>query len=280
MFLEEVAGATRELVDAGLLSKRYYEEMGANADRLQVEAIFRSIRRTINNVSPSFVVSFCRHEDGSEQFQHGLLSQWRGYAGRGGFAFEFDEEGLDALLKAEVERFFFGPGATRDVLYNNFEQIFHREDYEGLAKAIVGQIFLDPKVTPVVGLTKRKKIAEIAGEKNVDQAIAKYVSVAPFLKHYGFHEEREYRIAISCLPKHRIPAGAKKPAKPIEFRTRGDLILPYVRLFGEPGAKLPIKGVIVGPHPHQTLQGDAIERLLQETDCGAYIRLSGIPFRG
>jgi Protein of unknown function (DUF2971) len=280
MFLNEVAMVSRELIDAELLSRKYYEELGSNADKLQVDALFRSIRTTINSVSPSFVVSFCRHNEGSEHFNHGLLSQWRGYADRGGFAFEFDEDGLDTLLKEEVKRFFFGPIATREVVYRNFEDLFNKDDYEGLARAMVGQIFLDPKATPIQDFKKRAKVKTIVGDKDIDLAISKYLSTAPFLKDYGFHEECEYRIAVACVRSDKIPSDSKKLAKPIEFRTRGNLILPYISLFNEPGMKLPIKAIIVGPHPHQELQRDAIKRLLETKRCRATVRLSSIPFRG
>jgi hypothetical protein len=276
----ELAAASRELIEADLLSKKYYEELGSNADKLQVDALFRSIRTATNNISPSFVVSFCRYDEGSEHFSNGLLSQWRGYADRGGFALEFDEEGLDALIKQEVERFVFGPVVTRDVLYKNFEEIFSPKDYEGLARAMVGQIFLDPKFTPIFEFKKRRKIKAIAGNKNIDEAIAKYLSTAPFLKNYGFHEECEYRIAVACVRRAKIPEDAKTPAKPVDFRTRGNLILPYIRLFDGLKAQLPIKAVIVGPHPHQELQKAAIEHLLEDSGCLARVRLSGIPFRG
>jgi hypothetical protein len=52
-----------------------------------------------------------------------------------------------------------------------------------------------------------------------------------------------------------------------------------IRLFGE-WAKLPIVSVIVGPHPNQSLQKDAIERLLEQKGIAASVRLSSIPFRG
>lgn len=279
MFQSEIAATTRDLIEAKLLSEKYYEEMGSNADKLQVEALFRSIRRTINNISPSFVLSFCRHEDGSEHFSHGLLSQWRGYADSGGFALEFDEDGLDALLKEEVERFFFGPVSTRDVLYKNYEELFTPGDYEGLARAMIGQIFLDPKIMLQYDLKRRENFKAIFGNKDIDAAISSYLSTAPFLKDSGFHEEAEYRIAVACVRERHIPADTKKTAKPVEFRTRGNLVLPYVRLFNKSKNGLPLKAVIVEPHPHQDLQRDAIERLLENGGYSATVRSSGIPFR-
>lgn len=276
---QEVASVSKELVSEGFVTKQYYEELGANADKLQTQALFRSIATAANNVSPLFVTSFCRHDEGSEQFEHGLLSQWRGYADRGGFAFEFDEGELDTLIKSECERYFYGPVVWRDVLYRNFEEIFLKRDYEGLARAMIGQVFLDTKVTKLHEIQKRTKLKRIAGKTDIDEVVSKYLSTAPFLKNFGFHEEREYRIALSCVRKSKLPSDAKSPAKPVEYRVRNNLIIPFVRLFGE-WAKLPLKSVIVGPHPNQELQRDVIERLFEQDGVAAKVRLSSIPFRG
>jgi hypothetical protein len=78
---------------------------------------------------------------------------------------------------------------------------------------------------------------------------------------------------------NKIPSGAKSPAKPVEFRAGNNLIVPFIRLFGDE-TKLPVKSTIVGPHPNQELQKDAIERLLEQKNVAAAVRLSSIPFRG
>jgi hypothetical protein len=50
-------------------------------------------------------------------------------------------------------------------------------------------------------------------------------------------------------------------------------------LFAELPDKLPIKSVIVGPHPNQDLQRHAVELLLNRFDVAAPVRVSHIPFR-
>jgi hypothetical protein len=74
------------------LIKGFYEFHGASGHRSLAEGFYRSLVGVVNKVSPLFILSFCRHEQGSQQFQHGLLSQWRAYGGSGGFALEFDEK--------------------------------------------------------------------------------------------------------------------------------------------------------------------------------------------
>lgn len=278
LFLSEVAAVTKKLVDEGLVSQAYYQQLGSRADGLQVEALFRSIKTAATRISPIYVLSFCRHDNGSEPYKHGLLSQWRGYADRGGIAIEFDEDGLNKLIQSECEKFFYGPVQVRDVLYSEFTQLFNEEDYSGLASAMIGQIFLDRKVTPIFDFKKRRKIRQICGDADIDRAMARYLSVAPFLKHSGFAEEREYRLAVACVQQNRLPSEAQLPAKPIEFRTKNNLLVPYVRMFD--GSTLPIKSIIVGPHANQELQKESVERLLQLKGLSSEVRLSEIPFRG
>ncbi len=278
IFLKEVGSVSKKLIEAGFIDQKYYQELGSGADKLQVDALFRSIATATNNVSPRYILSFCRHDEGSEHFKHGLLSQWRGYADRGGVAFEFDEEKLAQILKDECEKFFYGPVDSRDVLYEDFQTLFNPEDYAGLAGAMIREIFLGQKNFGFLS-KNRKVLLEIAGTKNVDETISKYLSTAPFLKHFGFHEEREVRISLASVRARKLPKDAKAPAKPVEFRLRNNLIVPFIRLFGE-GYKLPIKSMIIGPHPHQLLQKDAIERLLECKELDAEVRLSEIPLRG
>jgi hypothetical protein len=90
----EIAQIMPKLVLNGLI-KGFYESHGASGHRSTAEGVFRTLVKVVNNVAPLFILSFCRHDPGTKQFDHGLLSQWRAYGGVGGFAMEFDEGGLD-----------------------------------------------------------------------------------------------------------------------------------------------------------------------------------------
>ena len=61
---------------------------------LAADSVFEAFMKTTNLTTPFFVVSFCDHKPGSPEYAHGLLSQWRAYGTRGGFALEFDELGV------------------------------------------------------------------------------------------------------------------------------------------------------------------------------------------
>ena len=65
------------------------------------------------------------------------------------------------------------------------------------------------------------------------------LDVLAFLKSQSFAEEHETRIMLSSPPQ--------KPRK-IRFRESGDLLIPYVEIFGKP-RRLPITEIIVGPGP-------------------------------
>lgn len=265
IFEAEVAQITPKLVQRGWLKKGFYDQHGVSGHRLQAEKVYSSLARPIDNIAPFFVLSFCRHEHGSEAFGHGLLSQWRGYADRGGFAIEFDEQELDQLMKSEVEEYAYAGMKSDDVRYGKFDELFDPKIYAGVAGEMTRSLFDDQHID----------VTEVTGRKDIDEVLPAFINTAPFLKHWGFSE---YRIVAACTRGKKIPEGEQRPAKPIQFRTRNDLIIPYIELFGT-APKLPIKSIIVGPHPSQEKQEQAV-RLLLESECvDAVVRCSEIPYR-
>jgi hypothetical protein len=263
----EVAIVTPKLIERGWLKPAFYEEYGANGHRIQAESIYRAIVQTIDNVSPYFVLSFCRHDENTDQFEHGLLSQWRGYSNGGGVAIEFDEAGIDAFLHSEDAQFIYGVSKTSDVLYENFESLFKPEQFEGLAGALIAKLF------------GNQDTSQITGKKNIDEVIRDYILVAPFLKHAGFREEREYRMVLAPVRKRHGDKGFKGEHKPIKFRIRNGSIVPYVEIFETKDTILPIRSVIVGPHADQEMLLEAVEMILENAGVKAEVRTSQIPFR-
>ncbi len=246
--------------------KGFYEFHGISGHRLQAEGFFKTLLRLVNDISPLFVLSFCRHQEGSKEFAHGLLSQWRGYGEAGGFAIEFDEAGLEELLKVETENFAYVGCKSDDVLYENYEQLFVADDFKGLAGEMIRRIF------------EPRDVSSVTGRKNFDAFVPKFMRVAPFMKHWGFREEREYRILFSCIQWNKLPAGEKRPAKEIKTRVRDGQLIPYIKVF-ERGSRLPIKSIIVGPHPSQELQYEAAKLMVSTEGFDATVRLSEIPYR-
>ncbi len=260
----------KSLIDKGLVSKAYYKELGARADLLEAEKLYGAFTRAVDNVSPFFVLSFCKHADDSYEYQNGLLSQWRGYAENGGFAIEFDESELDLLAKLENDKFAYAGFKSESVEYNEHEKLFDPADYAGLAGAMIRDVFDE------LG----KDISDVAGKKNVDEAVLKFAQTAPFLKHRGFYEEAEYRIVFVCLRASKIPEGEERRAKPIKFRQTSGLLIPFIELFDTVHERpFPIKGIIVGPHPLQEKQEESVKMLLEAEDLVASVRSSQIPYR-
>jgi Protein of unknown function (DUF2971) len=264
---QETTRITARLVEEKLLSADFYKEHGEQSHRFHAEGMYRALTSTANNMSPVYVSSFCRHDQGTEAFEHGLLSQWRGYSIGGGFAIEFDEQGIDNLAKQEAGKYAVVGFKTEDVLYDRFERAFDVRDYEGLAGAMIVQIF------------QGRDISHIAGTMDIDTTIVRFLSVAPFLKNAGFREEREYRLMTSGIRPSHIPNGEKREQKEIKYRERNGLVVPYVELFSTLGGGLPIKSIIVGPHSHQELQEEAVKMMLEVEYPKVKVRRSQIPFR-
>jgi hypothetical protein len=270
IFEAETAAIAPKLVDEGYLKKDFYDEFGTRGNFLEAENQYKAFVQGVDNISPFFVVSFCRHPDDSPEYEQGLLSQWRGYADTGGFAIEFDEDKLDALARLEQISFAYVGFRSLDVEYKSHEKIFVREDYVGVAGDIIRGMF------GTIG----QDVSDITGRTSISEAVVKYAKTAPFLKHPGFYEEQEYRLVFVCLRVSKIDQSEKRPPKEIKFRNKGGLLVPFIELFKLHPPSLPIKGIIVGPHPLQEKQAESVRMLIErEGFRDVMIRLSNIPYR-
>ncbi len=77
-------------------------------------------------IAEPYITSFCAAESGSEH-DHGLLSQWRGYGGDGGYVIGFHTLGIEKLLEKEVGKWQYGFLQGGDVLIPDdwFSQVEH-----------------------------------------------------------------------------------------------------------------------------------------------------------
>jgi hypothetical protein len=128
---DETTEINPKLAEKGLL-RGFYEFHGARADRLQAEGFYASLVNSLDATTPPFVLSFCRHTE-EKTIKHGLLSQWRGYAGSAGFAIEFDIDELDKLIKVEHDAFAYRFIKSDFVRYKGYDDLFEREMYRGVA---------------------------------------------------------------------------------------------------------------------------------------------------
>lgn len=230
------------------------------------------IRNASDSIDEPYVTSFCGAKNPSVA-RDGLLSQWRAYGADGGYAIVFDTNGLDALINEEVEKYVYLPSLWGDVNYHdgeNGDALLHdefQESEEILKNYIVNYL--------------KSGNAEQLGQ--IQEVINR---LSCLTKHWGFHEEKEVRIVAihgtELLVKKLKDAGEIRPVRNVHHHSRNGLLVPYIRLFegitALPDKKLPIKAVIVGPHPDKVSRGRAVDLLLKQHGIVAKVTVSGIPY--
>ena len=228
-----------------------------------------SLRSNTLNLK-AYVTSFCCTPQTLDS-DDGLLSQWRGYGSDGGYAIVFDTQGLYELLRDEQRRFFYSYVHWGDVDY-----------YDG--DAVTGASH-EEKLNWEAAILKT--VASIVHERNRNPVEALYepiLSLSTLHKHRGFREECEVRIAAMTLPReHTRKAGDNRLEKAVHFTPRSGLLVPYIALFERPTgevAKLPIRKIIVGPHPEKLKRQKAVEMLLDQLGIEAEVVPSDIPYLG
>jgi hypothetical protein len=275
----QLRDAVPKLIERGLIHPSIIAEYGDTLYRQEAEKMLQAMVQAANNTAPFFICSFCIHAAGTQTYEHGLLSQWRGYA-RGGFAIEFDELEIDKLNQAERGQFRYQGILTNKIAYRDHDKQVDAEAFAGLAGILLKNLF--PENT--------SEISDILGAKTTDDFARPFLSVAPFLKDASFEEENEYRIVALCNRPTIADEGDDRLIKPIKFRTRSSgEVVPFISLYeqpkkrfsltDQPKIKLPIKSIIVGPHRRQEGQRAALEILLEQTGFDVPIKFSGIPFR-
>lgn len=215
-----------------------------------------------------FVTSFATHsslgEDHKYHRNHGMLSQWRGYAGSNGVALVFATDGLRELLDRESKAHAYGKLLLGDAIYD----ASHKEIDEVVSKfADIAPIILDHDDR--IG---RKALANI-----VDDLINTMVR----LKHRGFSEEFEHRIVAVPTPERLqsiILTSRDPPLKPVFHRRGTTTSVPYIRLFQGFGDPLPITRIIVGPSRTQRAVLEEVQDLVRGR--GIVVQPSEIPYVG
>lgn len=231
------------------------------------------------NINEPYLVSFC-----SGNAQHtpddGLLSQWRGYGTDGGYAIVFDTARLEeSLLKREGRAFEYQFASICDVDYDFPEdsgQSVHPECKEW--EADIQHKF------------KRFILSSCAETPHIHEQIS---ALSSRYKHPGFSEEQEVRIVAIPIHDgvHEMAVKLAKrsgrtlmPRKPIKFRERGGVLIPYLELFGGAinGAtgRLPIRRILVGPHVDRDKRAAALRSMVKQYGMSVPVKVSGIPYLG
>ena len=217
----------------------------------------------------NYNTAFCTTED-KWISQHGLLSQWRGYGLDGGYAIVFDTKALVKLLNVEREMYFEEGWAWGDVQYR-MAALSSLGDTDGVKH--FKQV--------------RKGLFDYLRTEDIEKAYPAFDSIAvlsAFHKHRGFEEEKEVRIVVSEPSPAVGPAPSNKSGKSsrkVHSYLRDGTAMPCIHLFEDQDLKaLPIRRVIVGPHPEKQERKRAIEILLRDHGINAKVLVSDTPFRG
>lgn len=255
------------------------KKMGEHFLKEKFAEILLNAIRNATHARPAYVTSFCFTPPGQSS-DDGLLSQWRGYGADGGYAIVFDTKGLNELLEEESMSYHYALVHWGDVDY------YDQDAKDGFAHNEARQ--WENAIREAIAAYIQTPSTDLALSQEVGDAIyGPIFYLASRHKHRGFREELEVRIAVVRMDENLIEAaqaeGSKRLRKPIAFVQRGGMVVPYVALFqrqADEAAKLPIKKIIVGPHPEKLKRKAAIEMLLAQSGIDAQVIASDIPYIG
>lgn len=207
---------------------------------------------------------------------NGLLSQWRGYGGNGGYALVLNTKEFDTLLQTEGQQNQYQFAQWGDVYYYGLDSTQQPSSEE---------------VTEYEEVVRQGAVALVSGKHpdTVPDLYNAVTSLSCLYKHWGFAEEEEVRV-IAIPPSGDIATQAaaagsvKQPRRPKTF-ARTDLLVPYLELFRAhdldgPPTSLPIKRVIVGPHRLKQERVTLVQELLNRNGYSAEVTCSEIPYLG
>jgi hypothetical protein len=225
-------------------------------------------------IAEPYITAFCRVDKNDERVaNHGLLSQWRGYGAQGGYSIIFDAEQLHHLVEEEAKKWAYSTGFSGDVVYSSATD---EEIYDEFGEHI-------DAIQKNWGQALRTR-----DPKALENTYSRFIACACRFKHWGFAEENEFRIVLPPTSSEIVEVANKRGktllAKPVRFFLRNGTMVPYLNLFegitGSSCKRLPIKRIIVGPHPEKEKRKLAVEKLLSQYNIEADVSVSEIPFLG
>jgi hypothetical protein len=196
------------------------------------------LNRTGFTALDAFSVSFSTHaDDGEFEREHGLASQWRGYAGDEGFCLVFDTSAMARCLGQEMDSRYWVRLTLDPVRY---------------ADAPIDQLF--PELVNASADTLRQFLS---GVRTPEMAVPEFLAGTTLLKGASFRSEREIRIV--AIPGTRRLSDQAVKEHPDDFtvlpvpevRMRPETARRYIPIFEIASITLPIKRVIVGPSSRQ-----------------------------
>jgi hypothetical protein len=196
----------------------------------------------LGSVIPNTYVT-CLSEDADS------LSQWRAYGGEvQGIAITFQRAALERALSPKRAR-------LHRVIYGDFSTT------KKMTAALKRELATLDEMEDLIG-------SSTESEKE-RAALNMMCGLLPQFKHWGFHDEREYRFII----QHDTLTDE------VCFRVQRNVLVPYVKL-GSASSKLPIKVITIGPGKDQALTERSVRIYLDRHGySGVEIKTSAVPFR-
>jgi len=241
---------------------------------IMYDVTFRGVENEPPIAEP-YIVSFCTVEKSDElTANHGLLSQWRGYGAEGGCAIIFETKQLHELLEEEKGNWAYSAMFRGHVVYNSETDQEIYDEFKTHIDAIQ---------------SNWAKTLRTLNAEDLKDTYNAFVACACRYKHFGFAEEDEYRIVVIPTTLKVVQIAKQRgrplpPQKPVRYFSRNGAAVPYINLFegrtGPSGKRLPIKRVIIGPHPEKERRKLAVEKLLLQNDIEADVAVSEIPYLG
>src|ERR1700730_2091613 len=206
--------------------------------------------RAVYSALDAYLFSFSTHaEETAFDREHGIRSQWDGYAGPEGYCLVFDIGEVARMLGREMDAQYWARLTLEPVRY---------------ADRPVEDIF--PELVNASADTLRQFIA---GVKCPEMAVPEFLAGTTLLKGAAYKSEREVRIvAIPGTAKTAKYAAKEYPDQfaataPLpEIRVQPDTGKRYVALFDGLGLRLPVKRVIAGPGTGQEERADLARSML------------------
>ena len=183
---------------------------------------------------------------------------------------------LQKLLGEEEKAYFYSFAHWGNVDYFDDESNAYEEvlEWENIIRETAADIAFEPD-------------PNVFKEK-VGAFFQPILALATRHKHGGFREESEVRITVFTTKNDNPPedareAGDNRKKKPICFRPHNGMLVPYISLFERIDAevaRLPIRKIIVGPHPDKLKRQKSVEKLLDQLNIEAIVETSKIPYLG
>lgn len=240
---------------------------------LEATAWHSTLRRVTLAMNRPFVLSLSGPSDARVQ-RSGLLSQWRGYGGDGGYALVLDARKLETMLEEEAQSHNYMHVQIGDVYYHG----------------------IDPKIQPATpdieeyeqivheGVSRMMRGGTAVETPRFYEAVT---ALSCLYKHWGFWEEREVRIVVVPASDEVANAGEphNPPRKEVKILSRNKKSIPYIELFNRAApestqGRLPVRRVIVGPHKNRELHAETVREFLGRQGYVAEVVQSEIPYIG